>query len=90
MKTDYTVEVYKKDKRYKSGYRLFGKFDYVDYNEADLTRHYNFVYLPGSNFVFEIYPTWISRHNHLTGEEFKERYDTPYFCSPSSETFWST
>jgi len=21
--------------------------------------------------------------------EFTERYDTPYYCSPSSETYWS-
>jgi len=25
----------------------------------------------------------------MTGKTYKERYDTPYFCSPSSETFWS-
>jgi len=22
-------------------------------------------------------------------KEFEERYDTPYYCSPSSETYWS-
>jgi hypothetical protein len=25
----------------------------------------------------------------MGGAEFKERYDTPYYCSPSSETYWS-
>jgi len=25
----------------------------------------------------------------LLGNEYQERYDTPSFCSPSSESFWS-
>jgi len=25
----------------------------------------------------------------MTGAEFQERYDTPYYCSPSSETYYS-
>jgi hypothetical protein len=25
----------------------------------------------------------------MGGAEFKERYDTPYYCSPSSESYWS-
>jgi hypothetical protein len=25
----------------------------------------------------------------MGGAEFQERYDTPYYCSPSSETYWS-
>jgi hypothetical protein len=90
MKTDYTVEVYKKDKRYKNGRKFFGKFDLVDFEEDNIEGYINKTHNLNSTFVIEIYPTWISRHNHLTGEEFKERYDTPYFCSPSSETFWST
>lgn len=27
--------------------------------------------------------------NLMTGEKFMERSDTPYYCSPSSETYWS-
>jgi len=29
------------------------------------------------------------RTNIMSGETFLEEEDTPYFCSPSSETFWS-
>ena len=25
----------------------------------------------------------------LGGKEYQERYDTPRFCSPSSESYWS-
>jgi hypothetical protein len=26
----------------------------------------------------------------MNGQAFLERYDTPYTCSPSSETYWSS
>jgi hypothetical protein len=32
----------------------------------------------------------VERTNALTGEKFMEAENTPYFCSPSSETYWST
>lgn len=31
----------------------------------------------------------VERTNMMTGEKFKESVNTPYYCSPSSETFWS-
>jgi hypothetical protein len=31
----------------------------------------------------------VTRKNYMTGVEFQERVDTPYYCSPSSETYWS-
>jgi hypothetical protein len=32
----------------------------------------------------------VERINFMTGATFMERLDTPYHCSPSSETYWST
>ena len=34
-------------------------------------------------------PTKVERTNIMTGKKFLEDVDTPYFCSPSSETYWS-
>ena len=34
-------------------------------------------------------PTKVERTNIMTGQKFQEDIDTPYFCSPSSETYWS-
>lgn len=34
-------------------------------------------------------PTQVERTNLMTGEKFMEDIDRPYFCSPSSEAFWS-
>ena len=32
----------------------------------------------------------VERTNFLSGEKFVEPSNTPYYCSPSSETYWST
>lgn len=31
----------------------------------------------------------VKRINLMSGEEFWESVNTPYYCSPSSETYWS-
>lgn len=31
----------------------------------------------------------VERTNALTGAKFMEAEDTPYFCSPSSESYWA-
>ena len=40
-------------------------------------------------FIVELFETYVTRKNLVAGKEFQERYDTPYFCSPSSESYWS-
>lgn len=32
---------------------------------------------------------FVERTNIMTGEKFMEPINRPYFCSPSSETFWT-
>ena len=84
---EYTLEIYKADKRTKEGRRLVAKQDFApstkDYIEtvAEAKRKLG--------FVVYVYETYVTRKNYMGGKEFKERYDTPYFCSPSSESFWS-
>jgi hypothetical protein len=85
----YTVELYKIDGRYKEGKKLLSKKDHVELSKEDLTELYTLKY-PSPKFEFKIYDTWVTRKNHLDGKPFIERYDVPYYCSPSSETFWSS
>ena len=85
MKNAYTVEVYRLDKRYKEGRVLSYKTDYEDVTLAQMER----MYPARPRYVRFIYETFVTKKNLLTGHEYKERYDTPYFCSPSSETYWS-
>ena len=37
----------------------------------------------------ELVEKQVTKRNLMTGEEFQERVNTPYHCSPSSEAFWS-
>ena len=32
----------------------------------------------------------VVRTNFMSGKEFTESVNTPYYCSPSSETYWSS
>jgi hypothetical protein len=85
MKDTYTVELYKTDKRYKGGMKLFSVKDVENttYEELDAQK------FDPSKFVRFIRKTYVTRTNMMTKQEYQERYDTPHFCSPSSESYWS-
>ena len=88
----YTLEVYKADKRKKSGERLVGKYDFDRKDREAMLRESNELYdlyPPSKGYRFEIHETYVKKTNLMGGAEFLERYDTPYFCSPSSESYWS-
>ena len=84
---EYTIELYKTDRRTKEGRRLVMKQDFAPVTEdyinavADAKRKLG--------FIAEVYVTYVTKTNLIGGKEFTERYDTPHYCSPSSETYWS-
>ena len=89
---NYTLEIYVQDRRTKTGERLFGKYDYhkvsgtwMQEEMADL----RWKLYPSPKYRMELHDTFVERVNIMTGERYQERYDTPYNCSPSSETYWS-
>lgn len=82
----YTVEIYKADRRTKTGERLVLKQDY-DTDNLSMLEHTVKHTWPGHRYV--IHETYVTRRNAMTGQEYQERYDTPWFASPSSETYWS-
>ncbi len=94
--TEYTFEIYKKDNRIKRDER-YGRnkkgLRFVEVKDfAPVTRDY--IETLADDFrkeglVVYVYETFVSRKNMMSGKEYLERYDTPYYCSPSSETFWS-
>lgn len=86
----YTIEVYKADKRTKGGERMIKKQDHADINGGQgILNLYREVYPKGDGFRVEIHETYVTARNAMTGQEFQERYDTPYFASPRSESYWS-
>jgi len=85
--TEYTLELYRADKRTKEGRRLYAKQDFApvtkDYIDAVADAKRNL------GFEVAVFETFVTKTNLIGGREFKERYDTPYFCSPASESYWS-
>jgi hypothetical protein len=94
--TAFTVELYKTDKRIKKDER-YGRNkkglrfvetvdfapstrDYISTVEADMRER---------GYVVKVFETFVTCTSLVGGKEFQQRYDTPYFCSPSSETYWS-
>jgi hypothetical protein len=92
----YTIELYKADKRIKqdqrygknkTGLRFVRAEDFEPVTEdyiqtvAEQKRK--------QGLIAEVFETYVTRNNLMGGKEFQERYDTPYFCSPSSESYWS-
>jgi hypothetical protein len=82
----YTVEIYKIDRRTKKGERLVEKVNVTGRTFEDLNNEYSA--LDNSEFRYSIHETYVTRTSVMSGKEFQERYDTSYTCSPSSETYW--
>ena len=87
--TTYTVEVYKADARKRGGKRLFSKYDHQVSSKVLLVRAMQLTYPESEGYTFSIHETFVTRRNIMTGKDFTERYDTPGYCSPSSEAYWS-
>lgn len=94
--TEYTLEIYKSDKRIKRveryGKNKVGLRFYQAIDFAPVTKDYIETVAEQKRklgFVVEVFETFVTRKNMMSGKEYQERYDTPYYCSPSSETFWS-
>jgi hypothetical protein len=89
----YTLEIYKLDRRCRTGEKLVSKQDYPGYSGTammDLVMYLRSSgQYPKDQFRLEFFETLVLRVNHISGVQFWERYDVPYFCSPRSETYWS-
>jgi hypothetical protein len=86
--TNFTFEVYKIDRRTKAGNRLVRTFD-LDLEEkriADNIAEDFAAKVKGTEV--KVFQTYVERTNLQSGNKFMERYDTPYFCSPSSDAYW--
>ena len=99
--TPLTLEVYKFDKRIKRhsktvrwgnnkpGLRFIEKIDYTGKPKTQVRIIAEMKYPADKGYVVEIHETYVTRVNLMSGKEIQERYDLPYYCSPSSESYWS-
>jgi len=91
-KYGYTLEVYRIDKRTKAGEKLVKKIDYDGYSGNAMMDEIKYLHnneFPRNKYRLDFFETYVTRKNAMTGKEYQERYDTSYFSSPSSETYWS-
>ena len=89
---NYTLEVYVQDRRTIVGEKLKGKYEYKDVTEQwirEEIRDLKHRLYPSPKYRIELKETYVTRKNMMSGVEFQERYDTPNFCSPASESYWS-
>jgi hypothetical protein len=92
MKQNYTLYIYKRDKRYKAGERLFSTTVWPGQDEAGMRRTVNELYplyKATEGWRMEYVPTtkWVK--NLMTGALVEISHDTPRSCDPSSELYWS-
>lgn len=92
MKQDYTMYIYQRDGRTKSGERAVSTTVWKDRTEADMRRESNELYdlYPATQgYRFEYHPTMVTVKNLMTGANVQIDRDTPWCCNPASESYWS-
>ena len=89
---DYTLVIYKLDRRYKAGEFKECSYDHCNKEEKWMRMHIEHLHITTytkDKYRIELHETYQTRTNLMTGETFQERFDTPYFCSPSRESYWA-
>ena len=92
MKQNWTLYIYKADRRTRSGERLFSTTVWPDRTADSMRRLSNEIYdlYPATKgWRFEYHPTMKTVINLMTGKEIQIPHDTPRACDPSSELYWS-
>lgn len=90
-KCDYTLYIYKTDRRFKSGERPVSTTVWRDRTEAVMEAeivNLRGMY-PSALYRIEYFPTQITVKNLMTGQNIEIDRDTPWSCNPASESYWS-
>jgi hypothetical protein len=92
MKQDYTMYIYKRDGRTKTGERLFSTTVWTGQDDNGMRREVAELfdlYPPSKGWRFEFVPTMKTVKNLMSGKDIQIPHDTPRSCDPSSELYWS-
>lgn len=92
MRQDYTMYIYKADKRTKSGERLVSTTVWRDRTAQAMDNEVRGLALPypaQQGYRFEYVPTMKTVRNLMSGVDIQIPHDTPRSCDPSSELYWS-
>jgi hypothetical protein len=88
-KMEFTIELYKSDKRRKDGKRLLERVEIIADNINDANEVAIELVKKDPKFSFELHKSYNDVRNLLSGKIVKEHYLTPYCCSVGSETYFS-
>ncbi len=92
-KKEWTVAVYKADKRCKAGERFIAKYPFSgmdrDAVERELRELTAQLYPKKDGWRFDVQERYATVRNLMTGKEVQIEADTPWCCNPASETYWS-
>jgi hypothetical protein len=93
MKQDWTVTVYKRDRRTKTGERFVNRYPFKGMDRDTVARELlalaQQLYPEKDGWRFEVNPATRTVKNLMTGELVEIPYDTPRSCDPSSELYWT-
>jgi hypothetical protein len=88
---DYTLRIYKVDRRTKTGDRLVGTYTFNRKNDAAMDREVRELrpLYPAPKYRIVFVEKYKTVKSLMTGKDVKIAEDTPWCCNPASETFWS-
>ncbi|MFM8761183.1 MAG: hypothetical protein ACKOD7_06555 [Polynucleobacter victoriensis] len=91
---DWTLSVYKRDLRCKSGERKVNEYRYNDWTQAQMAEETrdlrNTLYRAELGWRLEFAASWVKVNNIMTGKEVTIAADARgTCCDPSQERFWS-
>ena len=92
MKQDWTMYIYKADRRTKSGERLVSTTVWQARTQEAMdneVRGLAWLYPAGQGYRFDCVPSMKTVVNLMTGKAIQIPHDTPRACDPSSELYWS-
>ena len=92
MKQTYTLYIYKRDLRCKTGERLFSTTVWHDQDAEGMKRECNELYdlYPATGgWRMEYFPSMKTVRNLMSGQDVEIAHDTPRSCDPSSELYWT-
>lgn len=87
---EFTIEIYRKDKRKKEGRRLIDRIEVDAACKADVEVLAEGKIAKDAKLCYEVHATYREVRNIMSGKIVKEHYLTPYYCSVGSETYWSS
>jgi hypothetical protein len=93
MNTNWTMYIYKTDRRTRTGERLVSTTVWQHRDEAEMrreVRELQYETWPVSKgYRMEFVPAMKTVINLMSGQEVEIPYHTPRSCDPSSELYWS-